>query len=158
MSAKLKTLKELKKIIPALKAAGEKIVFTNGCFDILHFGHVKYLEDAKRKGSILIVAVNRDSSVKKIKGNNRPIIKELDRSRIIAGLASVDYVILFKEETPINLIKALKPDILAKGADWNKADIVGSGFVLRDGGKVVAIKLAKGRSTTALIKKIAKKY
>lgn len=158
LNTKIKTLKELKKIIPALKAKGEKIVFTNGCFDILHYGHVKYLEDAKRKGSVLIVAVNRDSSVKKIKGSIRPIIKELDRSRIIAGLASVDYVILFKDKTPVKLIKALKPDILVKGADWNMADIVGADFVLRHGGKVLTISLAKGRSTTALIKKIAKIY
>lgn len=151
---KIKSPKELQKIILRLKSKGKKIVFTNGCFDLLHYGHVKYLGDAKRKGDVLIVGVNSDSSIKRIKGKSRPLIHETDRLRIIAALESVDYVVCFKEDTPINLIKLLKPDILVKGSDWKKSNIVGSGFVLNYGGEVSTIKLAKGRSTTLLIRKI----
>lgn len=153
---KLKNLNELKGIITTLKSKGKKIIFTNGCFDLLHYGHIKYLEDAKRKGDILVVAVNSDSSVKKIKGNQRPIIGQGDRIRTLAALESVDYAVLFNEDTPLKVIKSLKPDILAKGADWNKKDIVGREFVLSYGGCVSTIKLVKGRSTSSLIKKIAK--
>ncbi len=151
---KIKHLKELKKIIARLHKRGKKIVFTNGCFDIVHFGHVMYLEEAKKYGDYLVVAVNSDSSVRKIKGPQRPIISELDRSRVIAGLACVDYAVIFKQDTPLGLIKELKPDILIKGADWKKNNIVGADFVKSYGGKVRTIKLAKGRSTTKLIKKI----
>lgn len=153
---KIKTHKALKRIISRLKAKGKIIVFTNGCFDLLHYGHVKYLEDAKRKGDILVVAINSDASVRRIKGSRRPIVKEKDRLKIIAGLESVDYVVLFPEDTPFKLIKLLKPDILVKGADWKRDDIIGSDFVLSCGGKVSNINLVKGRSTTKLIKEIAK--
>lgn len=152
---KIKSLESLKKITTSLKRQGKKTVFTNGCFDILHYGHIKYLEDAKRIGDILIVAINSDSSVKKIKGNRRPIVPEKDRLRVIAGLESVDYVVAFKETTPLKTILALKPDILVKGADW-KNNIVGSDFVKRYGGRVCAIKLVPGRSTTSLIRRILK--
>lgn len=158
LSSKLKNLKELKGIIHTLKSKGKKIVFTNGCFDLLHYGHIKYLEDAKRKGDILVVAVNRDSSVRRIKSNKRPIINEQDRLRIVAALESVDYVVAFIEDTPLKLIKSLKPDILVKGADWNEKDIVGREFVLSYGGCVSTVKLVKGRSTTNLIKKIAQVF
>lgn len=156
LEAKIKTLRELKKITSSLKTKGKKFVFTNGCFDLLHYGHVKYLEDAKKKGDILVVAVNSDTSVKMIKGNKRPIVNERDRLRIIAGLESVDYVILFKEDTPFKIIKSLRPDILVKGTDWTKNNIVGSRVVLSYGGKVSTVKLIKGRSTTNLIRKIAR--
>lgn len=156
LSTKLKNLKELKGIITALKSKGKKIIFTNGCFDLLHYGHIKYLEDAKKKGDILIVAVNSDSSVKKIKGNQRPIIGQGDRIRTVAALESVDYAVLFNAHTPLKVIKSLKPDILVKGADWNKKDIVGRGLILSYGGKVSTINLVKGRSTSSLIRKIAK--
>jgi len=155
---KIKEIQELIKITSRLKAAGKKIVFTNGCFDILHYGHVQYLEKAKRKGDILIVALNSDSSVKKIKGNNRPIVNERDRALVLAGLESVNYITLFKEETPLNIIKAIEPDVLIKGADWSTDKIVGADLVLGSGGKVITIKLAKGRSTTNLIEEIAKKF
>jgi D-beta-D-heptose 7-phosphate kinase/D-beta-D-heptose 1-phosphate adenosyltransferase len=155
---KIKKLKALKKIIQKLKKHGKKIVFTNGCFDLLHYGHVKYLEEAKRKGDILVVAVNSDSSVRKIKGSGRPIVKEKNRLGIIAGLESVDYVICFKEKTPLKLIMSLKPDILVKGADWNKNTIVGSDFVSSCKGIVSSVKLVKGLSTTSLIEKIAKAF
>jgi len=154
LEKKIKSLNSLKKITASLKKQGKKTVFTNGCFDILHYGHIKYLEDAKALGDILIVAINSDSSVKKIKGNSRPIVPEIDRLRVVAGLESVDYVIAFKETTPLNAIATLKPDILVKGSDW-KNNIVGSDFVSSYGGRVCAIKLIPGRSTTNLIKKIA---
>lgn len=155
---KIKTIKALQKIIPRLKAQGKKIVFTNGCFDILHYGHVQYLEKAKRKGDILIAALNSDRSVKRIKGNSRPIVAEYDRLRVLSALGSVDYAILFKETTPLKTIEAIKPDILIKGGDWQKNKIVGADFVTSYGGKIIAIKLAKGRSTTNLIKKIVEKF
>lgn len=154
--SKIKKLAELRKILRAKKTRHKRIVFTNGCFDILHYGHVKYLEDAKKKGDILVVGINSDSSVKKIKGKKRPIVGEKDRLRTIAALESVDYAVLFNEETPIGIIKTLKPDVLVKGADWNRNTIVGSGFVSSYGGKVSIVKLIKGRSTTNLINKIAK--
>ncbi|MDD5166508.1 MAG: D-glycero-beta-D-manno-heptose 1-phosphate adenylyltransferase [Candidatus Omnitrophica bacterium] len=156
LETKVKKTNELKKILSRAHAAGKKIVFTNGCFDLLHYGHVKYLQDAKKKGDILVVAVNSDSSVKKIKGRSRPITHESDRLKVIAGLASVDYTVLFNEVTPLKVIKLLKPDILVKGADWSKGNIVGGDFVKSCGGKVLALKLVKGRSTTGIIKKIAK--
>jgi len=144
--------------VRALKQKGKRIVFTNGCFDILHFGHVKYLQDAKAKGDYLIVAVNSDSSIKKIKAKNRPVIGQGDRLKTIAALASVDFVVLFNEDNPLKLIKALKPDLLIKGADWGKERIMGADFVESYGGKVATVNLVKGRSTSALIKKIAKDF
>lgn len=153
---KIKSLTALTRIISKLRNEGKKIVFTNGCFDLLHYGHIKYLEDAKRKGNILVVAINSDASVRKIKGNKRPIVKEGDRLRLIAALESVDYTLLFNDTDPLRVIKKIKPDILIKGADWDKRSIVGADFVLSYGGVVSTIKLAKGRSTTGLIKKIAK--
>lgn len=155
---KIKSINELKRILPRYRKLGKKIVFTNGCFDILHFGHAKYLEEAKRKADILVVGVNSNSSIRKIKGEERPVINEKYRMGLVASLESVDYVVLFKEETPFKIIRALKPDILVKGADWNKEDIVGADFVLKNGGKVYTLKLVKGLSTTNLIKKIAKLY
>lgn len=153
---KIKKIKELKKTVDSLHRQGKKIVFTNGCFDLLHYGHVMYLEKAKAKGDVLIVGVNSDSSVRRIKGNGRPIVKETDRAYVVAGLESVDYVTIFKEATPFKIIKTLKPDILVKGSDWNKNNIVGSGVVARYGGRVSTIALARGRSTTNLIHRVAK--
>jgi len=148
----------LSRKIPKLKARGKKIVFTNGCFDILHYGHVRYLENAKAGGDILIVGLNSDASVKKIKGKGRPVVNQNDRARVLAGLASVDYVVIFAEDTPLQTIRMLKPDVLIKGADWNKDKIVGADLVSSYGGKVATVELAKGRSTTNLIKKIAALY
>lgn len=158
LEKKIKSTNALKAIISRLKKNGRKIVFTNGCFDLLHYGHVKYLEDAKDKGDILVVALNSDSSVRKIKGKNRPLVCQQDRARILAGLESVDYVVLFKENTPLETIKQIKPDILIKGADWKKCDIVGADFVLSHKGKVSTVPLLKNRSTSNLIKKIAKRF
>lgn len=157
LSEKIKTVNTLSRILRRLKNKGRKIVFTNGCFDILHYGHAKYLEEAKKNGDILIVAVNTDASVRKIKGRGRPVVDEKNRARLVAALGCVDYVTLFSQDTPIQVIKKLKPDILIKGADWNKANIVGAGFVSSYGGKVQTIKLVKGLSTTGIINKIVKK-
>lgn len=158
LKSKVKNLNALSRIISRLKAKGNRIVFTNGCFDILHYGHVKYLQDAKNKGDILIVGINRDCSIKKIKGPKRPIVDEKDRANIIAALESVDYVVLFSEDTPLKLINKLKPDVLVKGADWDISNIVGREIVQSYGGRVCTIKLAKGRSTTRMIKRITGLY
>lgn len=155
---KIKTVASLKKIISRLREKDRRVVFTNGCFDLLHFGHAKYLQDAKGKGDILVVAVNSDASVRKIKGNKRPVVAAKDRASLIAALESVDYVTIFGEDTPLKVIKELKPDVLVKGSDWDKKAIVGADYVLSCGGKVSTVKLLKGRSTTNLIKKIAKLF
>ena len=155
---KIISLSCLKRKIMRLKQKGKRIVFTNGCFDILHYGHVKYLQDARSKGDYLVVAVNSDSSVKKIKAKNRPVIAQGDRLKTVAALASVDFVVLFNEDNPLRLIKTLKPDILIKGADWSKQKIIGADFVESYGGKVLTVKLVKGRSTSAIIEKIARDF
>ena len=155
---KIISITSLKRKIRRLKQNGKRIVFTNGCFDILHYGHVKYLQDARRKGDCLVVAVNSDSSIKKIKAKNRPVIAQNDRLKTVAALASVDFVVLFKDDNPLRLIKALKPDILIKGADWSKQKIIGADFVASYGGKVLTVNLVKGRSTSALIEKIVRHF
>lgn len=132
----------------------EKVVFTNGCFDIIHRGHIEYLEDAKALGDILIIGLNSDKSVTKLKGSNRPINKEEDRARVLLGLKSVDGVITFKEDTPLKLIKIIKPDILVKGGDWGIEQIAGHKFVLENGGEVLTIPFRSEHSTTNIIEKI----
>jgi len=132
----------------------KKVVFTNGCFDIIHRGHVEYLEDAKALGDTLIVGLNSDKSISELKGPNRPINKEEDRARVLLGLKSVDGVIIFEEDTPLNLIKIVKPDVLVKGGDWKIEDIVGNEFVLERGGEVYSLPFRAGHSTTDIIEKI----
>ena len=153
-NVKIQTLKEIKDKVIFLKSKGKRIVFTNGCFDILHVGHVSYLEKAKSKGDILIVAVNSDESVRKLKGKLRPIMNAIDRMRLLSALWCVDYVVEFNEETPKNLIKDLCPDVLVKGADWDKSKIVGAKFVESYGGVVETIDYIDGLSTTNIINKI----
>ncbi len=155
LEEKIKDLRQLQRIIRSLKSQGKQVVFTNGCFDLLHYGHVKYLQDARNKGDVLVVAVNSDASVRKLKGKSRPIVPVKDRVRVIAGLASVDFAVIFNQDTPLTVIQALKPDILVKGADWNPDAIVGKDFVESYAGKVTTIQFVKGLSTTNLIKKIA---
>lgn len=138
-----------------LRAKGKRIVFTNGCFDILHAGHVKYLGKAKSLGDLLILGLNSDRSVKKIKGPSRPIVSQRDRAVVIASLGFIDYVIIFGDTTPLRLIKAIRPHILVKGADWKIGKIVGADFVKSYGGRIVTIPLVKGRSTTGLIRRIS---
>jgi D-beta-D-heptose 7-phosphate kinase/D-beta-D-heptose 1-phosphate adenosyltransferase len=137
-----------------LKKAGKSVVFTNGCFDILHRGHVDYLSKAKAQGDVLIVGLNSDNSVKRLKGSNRPIVDEEDRAAVIAALSVVDYVCLFDEDTPYELIRALVPDILVKGADWSVNDIVGKDVVESAGGSVHTIEFLPNRSTSKIIQKI----
>ena len=141
----------------AWRSSGEKIVFTNGCFDILHPGHVKYLENAKRLGDKLIVGLNSDSSVRQLKGNNRPINDENSRSLVLDALRFIDFVIIFPEKTPEHLIKVLKPDILVKGGDYLPKNIVGGDFVKEAGGEVKVLEFLQGFSTTSIINKILAK-
>lgn len=147
--------KELDALISSLKSQNRRIVFTNGVFDIIHRGHVAYLNEAKKQGDVLIVGLNSDSSVRKIKGNNRPVNVEADRAYVLVNLKAVDYVVIFEEDTPYNLIKAVMPDVLVKGGDWKPGDIVGSGIVLESGGKVLSLKYIENYSTTEIINKIS---
>lgn len=154
MDQKIKNGAALARVVARLKRKGRKVVFTNGCFDILHVGHVTYLKRARRLGDILIVGLNSDSSVRAIKGNGRPINPELDRALVLSALYFVDYVAIFGEETPEMLIMELKPDVLVKGADWKAKDIVGAAFVRSYGGRVVRIPFVSGYSTSSTIKKL----
>ena len=156
-SQKILILEKALKIINGWKEKGSRIVFTNGCFDIIHLGHLDYLEQSRNLGDKLVVGLNTDRSVKQLKGPGRPINSEKARARMLAALEFVDVVITFDEETPLELIKQVKPDILIKGNDYAIENIVGSDFVLAIGGKVKTINLLKGYSTTGLIEKI-KKY
>lgn len=155
---KILSKNNLTKIIPRLKKSKKRIVFTNGCFDIIHYGHVAYLEKAKAKGDVLIVGVNSDSSVRKIKGKKRPVNSQSSRVKTIAAFECVDYAIIFNEDTPFNLIKRIVPDVLVKGADWKKGEIIGSDIVNKNKGKIFRIPYVKGFSTTALIKRIHQAY
>ncbi len=151
-------LAALKKKVRALQQAGGKVVFTNGCFDLLHVGHVRYLAAARALGDCLIVGVNSDRSVRRLKGAKRPIVAEEERMEVLCALSSVDYLILFHEETPRKLIAALCPNILVKGGDWALEEIVGKEEVEREGGKVVRIETVKGASTTDLIDRVIQRY
>ena len=156
--SKIKHIKEAKNLVDKLKKRGEKVVFTNGCFDILHLGHIRYLSEAKKQGDFLIVAINSNSSVRRIKGEKRPIIDEKARAETIAALEFVDMVIIFSEDTPYDVIKVLNPDVLIKGGDWKEEDIVGADVVKKTGGKVLTIPYISGYSTTSIIEKIIKLY
>lgn len=144
---------ELLQKLSDLRSAGHKLVFTNGCFDLLHVGHVRYLQAARALGHELIVAVNSDASVKRLKGPERPIQTENDRAEILAALACVSFTVLFTEDTPERIIKAIKPDILVKGGDWKIDQIVGGTFVQSYGGEVRSLQFIDGKSTTKLIEK-----
>jgi len=150
-------IQKFKDVRKKLKAENKKIVFTNGCFDILHKGHAAYLNQAKSLGDILIVGINSDSSVKKLKGNDRPINNENDRAFLIDNLKSVDYAIIFGEDTPYELIKEIVPELLVKGGDWKEEDIVGSDIVNAAGGKVMSLNYLDNYSTTNILKKISDK-
>ncbi|MFA4858118.1 MAG: D-glycero-beta-D-manno-heptose 1-phosphate adenylyltransferase, partial [Candidatus Margulisiibacteriota bacterium] len=156
ISQKIRNRRELKNIVDKLKNAGKKVVFTNGCFDILHQGHVRYLKAAKSQGDILVVGLNSDFSVKKIKGNGRPYTPELERAEILAALECVDYVTIFNEATPIPLLELLQPDLHVKGGDYKAGNLPEAKVVKKFGGKVVIIPFIKGKSTTGLIDKIRK--
>lgn len=136
------------------KSTGKKIVFTNGCFDLIHVGHVLYLESAAMLGDVLIVGLNSDTSVRRLKGSGRPINDQMNRSCVLAALSSVDAVIVFEEDDPLRLITEICPDILVKGGDWKPEQIVGSDFVLKNGGEVKSLQFVDGYSTTSIEKKI----
>ena len=149
---KILKLPELLKKLPAMRRQGKVIAFTNGCFDLMHIGHVKYLEDAGRGNRILIVGLNSDASISRIKGPSRPIIEQKSRAAVLAALESVDFVVIFNEDTPYKTIAAIAPDVLIKGADWKGKSVVGEDLVK----KVEFVKYIKGFSTTNIIEKIIK--
>lgn len=138
----------------ALNLHQQKIVFTNGCFDVLHFGHVYYLQQARQLGDLLVVGLNSDASVKRLKGDSRPINGEKERAYVLAALAFVDYVVVFEEDTPEKIIKKVKPDVLVKGGDYEISNIVGADFVQQNGGIVTTIPFVEGFSSTQIIEKL----
>lgn len=143
----------LENILAPLRGGAKKLVFTNGCFDLLHVGHVRYLKEAKKQGDFLFVGINSDSSTRKLKGPTRPVQNENDRAEIIASLGCVDFTYIFNEDTPYELIKKVKPNILVKGGDWKIDQIVGSDLVIASGGEVKSLIFIEGRSTTKIIEK-----
>ena len=145
---------EIIKVVEKLKKENKKIVFTNGCFDLLHIGHVSLFQKAKTLGDVLIVAINSDASLAQLKGPKRPLVPQTDRTQILAALSCIDYVVVFNEQTPYELLSALKPDILVKGGDYKIEDIVGKEFVK----EVYRYPLVEGKSTTKLIKLIIERY
>lgn len=147
---KIKTLEELQGIVQGLKAQGKRIVFTNGCFDLLHPGHVEYLEEARGFGDVLIVAVNGDQSLRRLKGPERPIMPLWARMRVLAGLEAVDYVLPFEEDTPLRVIAALRPHVLVKGGDWSPEEVVGRELVE----EVRIVTYREGFSTSGIIRRI----
>lgn len=154
MSDKLKNLDEIAQIAARARKNGQSVVFTNGCFDILHRGHVHILREARASGDILIVGINSDRSVKSIKGASRPILPETDRIELIGAMEMVDYVVLFDEPDPYRLIAAIKPSVLVKGGDWSADKIVGADVVAEHGGRVTVIPYLQGFSTTEIIERI----
>ncbi|MBE2189371.1 MAG: D-glycero-beta-D-manno-heptose 1-phosphate adenylyltransferase [Desulfobulbaceae bacterium] len=145
---------ELAKILQEKSEQGKKIVFTNGCFDILHAGHVKYLEQSKQMGDVLVIGLNSDDSVRRLKGDSRPVNNQIDRAIVLSALRAVDYVCYFEEDTPLELIMKLKPNIITKGGDYTIKDVVGGEFVINNGGEVVIIELVPGKSTTSTIQRL----
>jgi rfaE bifunctional protein nucleotidyltransferase chain/domain len=156
MHKKIKTVQELLPLLAILRATGKKIVFTNGCFDLIHTGHTRYLAKAKSLGDVLVVAVNSDESVRVIKGEKRPINTAADRMETLAALESVDFVTSFEEADPYRVISELRPDVLVKGGDWPVEKIIGRDVVEARGGKVVNVPYVEGASTTGIIEKIIK--
>ena len=154
----LRSLEEIKSIRNKFRDEKKKVVFTNGCFDLIHAGHVDYLTKARELGDILLVGLNSDSSVRRIKGDKRPILQEEERAFIISSLKPVDYVVFFDEDTPAELIAEIIPDILVKGADWSIENIVGRDVVEANGGEVKTIRFVNNQSTSKIIKSILDKY
>lgn len=155
---KILARKDLKTKIDAAKSAGEKVIFTNGCFDIIHAGHTHYLAQAKALGDLLVVAVNSDASVRSIKGEKRPLVPEDERAEVVAALGCVDFVVIFEEPDPQALVDLLRPDVLVKGGDWREEDVIGRESVASWGGKVVIIPHKKGLSTTNIVERIKAVY
>jgi len=158
MRSKILKLSDLVQTLKDVRKSGKRIVFTNGCFDILHVGHVRYLTAARSKGDVLVLGLNSDASVKSIKPENRPIVSQDQRAEVLAGLTCVDYITIFDEPDPLALIRAVQPDILAKGADWAETEIIGSDVVKDYGGKVVRIDVVPDVSTSRIIQRILELY
>lgn len=158
MKEKIRRREELHRIIQDLEARGKRVVFTNGCFDLLHVGHIRYLEKARMLGDVLVVGLNADRSVQTIKGPLRPILPEEERAEVLSGLWCVDYVILFDDPTPLELITFLRPDVLVKGGDWEKETVVGREVVEESGGEVVILPFVEGSSTSNIIETILDRY
>jgi D-glycero-beta-D-manno-heptose 1-phosphate adenylyltransferase len=154
LAAKIQTFEEVKKTRAQWRAAGERVVFTNGCFDLLHYGHLHYLAQARDLGERLVVGLNSADSVRRLKGPHRPINDEPTRTHSLAALAFVDAVVVFEDDTPLELIKIVQPEILVKGGDWSPAQIVGADLVLAQGGEVLSLPFVKGYSTTNIEQKI----
>ncbi|MBM2838305.1 MAG: hldE, partial [Deltaproteobacteria bacterium] len=154
MREKIKSWDELKDIVDKAKKSGRKVAFTNGCFDLIHVGHTRYLQEAKKYGDIFIVAVNSDSSVRALKGDSRPIVHEDQRAEVLAALECVDYVTIFSELDPLKLITYLKPDFLVKGGDWAADSIIGKDVVEAEGGRVIRISVIEGAATTNIVQRI----
>ena len=154
---KVKSLPGVVRAVRAAQRAGRRVVFTNGCFDLLHRGHVHYLETARALGDLLVVAVNGDASVRRLKGPGRPVVPAVERAEVLAALAAVDFVCIFHEPTPERVIRAVRPDVLVKGGDWPVARIVGAAFVQSLGGRVRSLPYVEGASTTALIHRIVER-
>jgi rfaE bifunctional protein nucleotidyltransferase chain/domain len=155
---KILTWEELKKVLDLRRKEGKTIVFTNGCFDILHVGHVQYLQEARRMGDLLVLALNSDASVRAIKGEKRPLVPQAERAEVVASLASVDYVTLFDETTPLRIIEYLRPNCIVKGGDWKESSVAGGDLVRAWGGRVVIVPLTEGASTTNIVEKILHIY
>ncbi len=151
---KIQTIENAKNIIADWKSKDNKIVFTNGCFDIVHLGHIDYLEKSSKLGTKLVLGLNSDKSVKRLKGETRPVVNEYARSRMMAAFEFIDMVVIFDEQTPLDLITTLMPDVLVKGDDYTLENIVGADIVLKNGGKVETVALVKGYSTSKIIEKI----
>jgi len=158
IKSKIMDARELAHRLQDLRKAGESVVFTNGCFDLLHVGHVRYLAAARSEGDLLVVGLNTDRSVRLIKGNNRPIVGQKQRAEILASLECVNFVTLFDEPDPLKLIQLLNPTVLVKGADWKDDEIVGAEFVKTSGGRVVRVPLVGEASTSAIINTILNRY
>lgn len=154
MDSKILSREMMAETVRRLKKQGRKVVFTNGCFDILHAGHVRYLREAKGMGDVLVVGLNSDESVRRLKGEGRPFVPEMDRAELLAALEMVDYITIFDEDTPAELISRLVPDVLVKGGDYRPNDVAGREIVESSGGKVAIVPLFEGRSTTSLIARI----
>jgi D-beta-D-heptose 7-phosphate kinase/D-beta-D-heptose 1-phosphate adenosyltransferase len=153
--SKVKSLPALVRAVRRAQRAGARVVFTNGCFDLLHVGHIRYLEQARALGEVLVVAVNSDASVRRLKGPTRPVVPQAQRAEVLAALGAVDHVVIFRELEPARTIRAVRPDILVKGGDWSEDQIVGADFVRSTGGEVRSLPYVKGTSTTAMIRAVA---
>jgi rfaE bifunctional protein nucleotidyltransferase chain/domain len=154
----IQPIQSVTETVKQLQASGKKVVFTNGCFDILHPGHIDFLRRAKALGDSLVVAINSDDSVRRIKGLNRPVFNENERAELLEALEMVDLVTLFVEETPLEIILKIRPDILVKGADWGLDDIVGRSEVEGWGGRVEALALIEGQSTSGIVNRVLERY